>query len=340
MLDQVQDVNAAGLYQIYNEAEFPAFVKEGSGTTSEQAKDLPSASFAWEEARMFPVHTKVDTWLSCAYLQKFGSDIPADRRATIERTIGQACAFWGIEKPSLVEKTAAKEGYEITYPEPCNHTCLVSTPEELQKVAEDVLVPGRYPFGVRQTVARSVLGAPESLKQAMEPAIEVGLCKVACYGVGLVQDVVQALRIREIATEKSFPVLSEGLKEAAVLTKEAGDHDVVSGEFLGKMAAFVDAVDRFAGLHTRYSPGFQPPEQQFFRTTLRDFEDFSKHAVRLANGSYVNKEQLCSKPVVQFLETCFGQKCASEEDVVQVAKSLPSRKAQLLAEHLHTLEQA
>lgn len=80
MLDQIQDANESGLYQLHNVVEFPEFVKEASKLTAEEASELPPAAFAMPTHRMYPVHTRADTWLSSAYFQKFGSDMPAYQR--------------------------------------------------------------------------------------------------------------------------------------------------------------------------------------------------------------------------------------------------------------------
>lgn len=342
MLDQVRDTNKAGLYQINMDWVLPDFVKTAAESTTETVQDLPLTAFAWPESRLFPVHTRADTWLSTAYFNKFAADIPEVHRPGIAKALATAAEFWGVDplQPQTQKQAAAVPTYTIEYPL-SGSVCSVgvSSAEEMLKVACDITTSGKYPYGVRRSVAVSILAAPECLRESLVPEIDTELHKLAGYGVGTVDQALTAIRQREIATEKSFPPISAGLKEAsAMVQKAASAEGLLSAALLEKLGSMLDAVDRFSGLYTRYDKTFQPPEQQLFSITLRDVDDFAKHAVKLDNGKIISRSVLATANVGQWLADSFGQKCASAEDVVAAVQALPSRRADLLVQHLEQVQ--
>jgi len=336
MLDQIRDSNQAGMFQLNTVLEFPEFVKEASQSTPEDVKELDSDRFAWPSQRMFPLHTAQDTWLSAAYFHKFASDVPEHVRVCAEQAFEKAAEFWDITLPTADDlkhmPKEASNAFEITYPIGAGVLVKVASSEELQKVADDIMDGGKYPLGVRQGVAKQVLQAPEDLRDGLTMKVASDMQKVAGMGVGTESSALNAVRQRWHATAHHNKPIKEGLEELSDMIKLASEDGMLSHEMTQKTASMLDAIDRFVGLHTRYTDTFQPPERQLFEVTLSDFDHFNKLAVRLPNGEWVRKDDIESS--MRFLEENFGQKCASLDEAVDYVQSMPERRANILSTHL------
>jgi hypothetical protein len=337
MLDQVTDLNQAGMFQLNTILEFPQFVKEAAQTSPADVGELAPERFALPGDRLLPLHTKQDTWLSAAYLHKFGSDLPEHQQVMALSALDKAAGYWNIELPTpeevnKVEKTASLT-YDVTFNVgnvPC--ICTVSSDEELQKVADSILNSGTYPMSVRQSIAHQVLGAPDEFRTPMAEDTISDLQKVAGMGIGTEDMAISAIRQRLHATQHYYQPIGEGLTELEALVKEASVDGVLSHEMSHKTATMLDAVDRFTGLHHRYNETFLPPEKQLFSVTLHDFDAFTKEAVHMPNGTVVQRSDI--EVSMPFLEECFGQKCASLDDAVEFVQSMPERRADMVTDFL------
>lgn len=336
MLDQVRDSNQAGMFQLHTVLEFPEFVKEAIQATSADIQELDSNCFAWPAKRMFPVHTKQDTWLSAAYLHKFGSELAEHTRAGAEEVLEKAAKYWGIELPKpedmIPVQKEASLSHTINYPLQENVSVQLTSGEELQKVAFDILDGGKYPMAVRQSVAKQTLTAPGEFLQSLSDRLVSDLQKVAGQGIGTEAAALTAIRQRWHATAHHWQPIKEGLEELSCMVKMASVDGILSHEMTQKTASMLDGIDRFVGLHHRYSDTFQPPEKQLFNVTLADYDAFTKLAVRLPTGEWVRKEDMV--PVIPFLEESFGQKCASLEEAIEVIQAMPERRSKIICEHL------
>ena len=336
MLDQVKDTNEVGMHQLFKVLEFPCFVKEASQVSAEEAKELPATSFAWPAEHMFPVHTKANTWLSAAYFQKYAADIPEQFCVGIQGNLDKAAQFWGIQLPTLPGPAEKDPGYIVKYAAgDWEHDVHVSSPDQLQKVADDALFPGKYPYAVRKSVARQILAAPENLRSDLGSYQAAALYKTAAYGVGLLKNAQHATKQRSINTETHWEHLNKSLAELdTILEKSASEEGLLSPEMLDKTASMLDAVDRFTKMHQRYGGGFQPPEQQLFQITMNDYDTFAKEAVHLPDGHIVSQAELRASSAGSWLQENFGYKVASQEDLMVVIGELPSRRAGMLYEHV------
>lgn len=361
MFDQIRDVNNAGLYELSTIHEFPEFVKTAS--ESEDVKELPSRLFADPVNRVYPIHTKSDAWLSKAYFDKFASEHYNDQeREQIQENFATVAPLWGLG----VEKSAAevcpgcgKEDCECQTcedcgekPCKCSHSkeasgvkieftmqgeshaeTYVSNSDELHKLAEDIIGnTEKYPWEMRKNVSRQVLAAAPTVKAKFSAPMEVLLQKSSGYGVGELDDTLVAIRQRKQAV-RSHPEMQEKLGELEEACKTVSKSGLLDPEMLDKTASVLDMIDRFADLHLRYKEGFDAPEKQIYKTTPRHMDDFENRSVKLANGQYVAKEALETPYVVSFVNRFLGQKCASE-NVVNVVRDLPYRKAQRVYEHM------
>lgn len=324
------------MFQLHTVLEFPEFVKEAVQSSPQTVQELDSDRFAWPGQRMFPIHTKADTWLSSAYFHKFGADIPEHTRKGISDMLEKVAEYWGIELPTSDDmKPIQKEAslsHTIKYPLQENVSVQLISGEELQKVAFDILDGGKYPMAVRQSVAKQTLNAPGEFLRTLSDRTISDLQKVAGYGIGTEAAALTAIRQRWHATAHHWKPIKEGLEELSCMVKMAATDGVMSHEMTQKTASMLDAVDRFVGLHHRYSDSFQPPEKQLFNVTLADYDTFTKLAVRLPTGEWVRKEDMV--PVIPFLQESFGQKCASLEEAIEVVQAMPERRSKIVCEHL------
>jgi hypothetical protein len=337
MLDQVQDLNQAGMFQLHTILEFPEFVKEAAQATMEDVRGLDLDRFAYPSQRMLPMHTKSNTWLSAAYLHKFGSDLPHREYEAAAERLQKAAEYWGIEIPGpddvAVPPPVPEVQYTITYPlQNQSLACTACSGEDLLKVASDMLSGGKYPLAVRQDVAAQVLRAPAEMISALPDQMLSDLQKVAGMGIGTEQAALTAIGQRRHATQHYYKPIGDGLRELEGMIKDASIEGLLSYEMTQKTATMLDAIDRFAGLHERYNDTFQPPERQLFNVTLADFDTFTKLAVRLPNGDWVRKADL--EQVIPFLQESLGEKCASVEEAVECVQAMPERRAKILSQHL------
>jgi len=334
MIDQIQDVNNEALYGLATVVELPAFVKEARHISREEATELESTAFADPVGRMYPIHTKADTWLSAAYLRKYGHE--SARSILIEQKLQDACTMWGIDPPSKSSlagtQKVATEVMSIKYrvDGDIKHEVVVSSPEELRKVASDIQDRARYPWAMRQDVSRQILAAPLTFRAGIPLATTVSLQKSAGYGIGDLTSCVTAINLRKTACRSMHPEFADTLEKTAGLVQKASPHGLVGFELLNKIAGLLDSVDRLASLHDR-TPA---PEHQLFSLVLAETDVFDKMAVRLQSGDYLHRQDILNADVPTFLKECLGEKLASKDDLWTTLRDLPPRKGKLVAQHV------
>lgn len=331
MIDQVRDANQSEMFTISTVMDLPGFVKEASIPTLTEIQDLPGNSFACPGQRLFPVHTEADTWLSSVYFSKQANDIPEPLRSAIDMRLKEACSTWDLVRPEYPEPMVVSEGFRISYPSPVGYDTSVSTPEHVQKLAADINIPGKYPFSVRQSVARQLLAVPDTGLLPKRAADINVLQKVAGYGVGDTESILTALHQRRLATAKLCPPLSAGIKEASSHFTETRDQGIVSAELTDKVAHLIDAVDNYVG--TRFTENLRPCED-LFRVTILDGSDFQKAATRLSSGHVIPSASLLDPATSQFLSNCLGHDVSGDNTTHKVAQELSPRDAQLLVDFL------
>ena len=314
----------------------PEFVKEATQTTTADIQRLPGHSFAWPSQRMLPLHTKQDTWLSAAFFHKFGEEMPEGARSEAMVLLKKAAELWDIELPASedVNKVYKEAGLQhtIRYPLKDPFLCSVNSGDELQKVAEDVMFPGKYPLDIRREVSGQILQAPAEFIENLSIQTISDLQKVAGQGVGTEEAALNAIGQRYQATAHHWQPIGEALTELRTMVKEASTDGLLSHEMTYKTASMIDAIDRFTNLHKRYNSTFRAPECQMFNVTLADYDQFTKLAVQLPSGEWIRKEDL--QPVIPFLEESFGHKCASVDEAAEYIRSMPERRSKIVVTHL------
>jgi len=336
MLDQIKDVNEAGLYKLSTVFEFPEFVKTASHATAEDVRDIATGMFAWPGERMFPMHTKADTWLSAAYFRKFASEIPEHARGPIGAALEQAADFWQISLPEQMqakEAAVAEPAFSVEYrfKDQVYHVAECENADQLYKVAADAMIPGKYPYAMRRDLARQVL----AYEQELPEHFEADLYKTAGYGTGNLGTARHAVHQRLVGVRDHWNHLADGLQELdALLVKTAGEQPLVSTGMLDKTAAMLDAVDRFAGFDKRYNEHIRPPEQQLFEITINDVDSFNKQAMQLSSGHVVSEREVLASNARAFLSNYGYDKTASAEDLRKTIMGLDPRRATQLYEHI------
>jgi hypothetical protein len=331
-MDHTKDKNKSELYKIHTKlGEFPDFVKNASISEEEDVKFLPSTAFASPLQRLYPIHTKEDTWLSAAYFEKSASKDPQTQKA-----LEDACEFWNIEMPTFPEEKEASGDIEIEYKlgEGPSQSVFVSNDKQLMKVAEDVLNSSdRYPWDTRRDVARQVLKAAPTINATFKAPMKTMLEKVSGYGVGDLDSAVRAVTYREARIRDSHPELGEKLLVLKGLVKEGSKDGLLSPSLTEKVARSLDLIDRLSDLHGNYSGEVQPPEN-LFRITPSEMETFNNQSIKLASDVYVSRGDLDKAKIRHFLTDTLGEKVAADADLGEYIENASPRTKQLVQDHL------
>jgi hypothetical protein len=216
----------------------------------------------------------------------------------------------------------------------------VRTAEEMTKVASD-LVDNRhkYPYEMRCSVSRQIIGAPEGLRREIGPTVENQLNKMAGLGLATLADTMEVMRYRCATYQKQFPELTEKLASARNHIADSEEKGIIPPNMLIKVAGLLDSMDRLAGLHQMWGQnGYQAPEDQLFRFTQKDADDFREKAITLSNGQAVLRNDLMATDAGGFLGDFFGEKYASQQELFDKVASLESREADLLIEYMQEVE--
>lgn len=310
MIDQTVDQNHRGLYQIAQTVPVPDFIKEASLPQPEDVQGLRSEAFADEQKRRYPLDTQENAWLSCAYFEKFASDYSKQEHARIKGRLMESAQFWGFEYPEPLAKEAAEQRQiryrldGVTYA-----TTWITDENDLTKVAEALCQnPNKYPYAMRQDVARQVLSHAGELGVELQqtPQLE----KTAGYAIGLTKTADHILHVRQQMLQQKEA--RDKIAEAREALKEADENGVLGRAMCDKVARLADAVDRLAGQHVRYGQTVTPPEQELYTLTHGDGEEFRANTVKLANGALLSLKEASSPEVQQFFKNWNGEEVSTE----------------------------
>lgn len=311
-MDQISDLNGAGLYKVARAMPLPKFVKEAQLATAEDVRELRSEAFADSRARRYPLDTPENAWLSCAYFEKFAKDqYGRDSLAEIKGRLKEAAVFWNFEYPEPVAQ-AAPESLTIKYAmDGAVHDELTvdGTDESLRLVADDLQKQAQhYPYPMRQAVARQLLAAsrPETFKQEEYVALE----KLAGYGVSTLAAAEELLQGRKYLLLQ--PEAQARVDSALAMLKTAARGGLLSPNMTDKVARLADSIDRLAGQHVRYTPETLP-ERKLFSLTASQMDDFHKHAVKLANGAVLTPDEVQDGRLREFVHNFTGEKVAADQ---------------------------
>ena len=335
MFDHVKDINNSELYQIKQAFGIPEFVKEANVTTAESVEDLRSQAFADSANRIFPIHDEANTWLSMAYFNKHAHEYSESDQGKIKTNLEKAAEFFEIDAPAYKEAAPVEAAVKIAYPYQgeIHNSVSVHSFDELTKLAEDLLAnKHKYPWEMRRDVSKQILAsAPKFEEGQFKTAMEVRLQKTAGHAVGELSSALHCLDQRRVAHLKQ-PKIQEKIAECQKHLTNSAVQGIVPPGILDKVASFVDTIDRLSGMHAKYGgKDVRPPEDDLFKTTVKDVDDFQSTFTKLANGKFITKEQAGSLKTAGILKRLTGEKVASIPQAISLLEKLNPREANLIS---------
>lgn len=317
-MDHLQDRSHSVLYRLSKSTGFPSFVKEASLMSPQEARQLPSSSFADQSRRLFPIHTRADTWLSLLYFHKAGFDLDTllgtSGRQMLCNILDKAARLWQLEDERnkltapVIEKTASAP-LTIVYKvkDEVVGSIEVRGPDQLRKVASDLCANRKlYPYYTRKAVAEQLLDGERLFGKTFTVAELQTLQKQAGRACGLVEDVLACVAQRWRNCRDTHPEWTPALLGMQKSAKQEARSDLVGPDTLIPIAAALDAIDRASGLTLKYASRYSFPEDVLFRWSLQDMQDFQKNAAVLPGNTIVGKSFLKEAKTAQQASELFG----------------------------------
>jgi len=347
MSDHIHDKSLANLVKLAQCVELPEYVKTAEVNDPEDLKELPKEAFADPSHRLFPIHTKADTWASAAYFYKYGSALSG--RALIEEMLKKAIDLWDIPaeefaklqdlNPSNEKVASAPEHLvQLTHDDKVIYKTAIQTPDDLKKLADNILSEtSKYTYDLRKQAAEQILELDKELNASFDVDTKIDLEKTAGVGSNTSSNVAILINNRAIACRDLCPEMS------AQLTKLAKDVSYGEGfmksDRLQKIARILDVADRLTDFNVRYNDTFRPPELDVFKYTETILKTAKDGLVPLKNGSFLNKTALedNSKELRPLFEEVFNVRPVEPSDFVKLAAELSSKEADILVDVVNSL---
>jgi hypothetical protein len=344
-VDQITDKNHAELYKLLSTVEAPEFVKEAALSDEEDKASLPKTAFADSLNRLYPIHTKADTWLSAAFYYKQASK----RDETVEKQLEKAAQLWDVNIEGIKNALQANMDKQASESAPTYVVDLafdgksyakipVETPADLQKTAEYILnSSSSFPYAIRRDASRQILELMPKLQASFRADLEVSLQKTAGQGTCTVENAKALVKNRASLYKTRQRDLPAKLDEALTLLDKTAS-EMVPPPMLEKLASMLDAMDRLVNLHYKYAQGkdtFNAPEHALFQVTPRDIQDFKENAVVLSNGAVFSKQALQDNPLVKtLLSDVFNMQVKDAADMYAKLEAMPGKDADVVTEIL------
>ena len=310
-MDQTADTNHQTLWKLDKVFGVPDFVKQAEPLTS--TEHLHYNVFADQSERRFPCNNRAQTWLSQLYFLENQSQVPAEKRASVQANVDRFAAIWNIEglcsslKDDFEKASHAPDLIDDDYALIVEHDgrTVKRFPVRNAKSAEAAaryLFDNRaaYPYEWRRTAAQNILRKAAQYGADLDASIGIYLDRAAGNGIAPAVKIAEALCSR--ATIMSpFPdavrIRGELAKAASlVLSWE----DPVLPHRLEKIAELIDAVDHQFGWHRLYTKGLATPEEVTHAFTLKIAEDINSSSVCLSNGAIFKLDDVKMAPKMAF----------------------------------------
>ena len=230
------------------------FVKTAAVDYDELAA-LPDQAFAWEEKRMFPIHSPEHAGLSLIYAA--GEDLPERVCARLEK----AASLYEIEFEPL-EKVAAEEVEDpATYLIPQKRFGKVDSAETV-KEGEDFY----YRNYKKMDLETRTHAAVTLVKQASYHEVSISTTLRQQAGLTEVDRVKLAewLEVRRNLSES--PAVKEGFNKLASFVEDKKQFSHASRKDLIKLAETIGTLDLKEGLEKRYDHTLPDPMMTVFNT--------------------------------------------------------------------------
>ena len=171
-MDYIKAHNPSALHVVLDvmaQDEIPEYVKEANQLEEADVKDLSSIAFADIVNRELPIHNKVATWLSAAYVK--GNEEKVNRR--VQARIKKAAANYGIEKDVELMETrmdeTIKQAAETPIPETVDYAVSLD-------YGNDRGIKNFYPI---KNAAQTVDSAMKLMRDEKDGKLPIELVKVA-----------------------------------------------------------------------------------------------------------------------------------------------------------------
>lgn len=318
VVDQTNDPGFGTLQSVAK--RFPV-LKEMSKTAeldSSEFEELPSAAFAWETRRQFPIHNKEHTAISLGY-RKLASAIPAE----VDEKLHKAAAAYDIDLTIFEEpvevKTASEEFFLLE-----SGRFRIASPEDV-RFAEDALLR-KYASLTPQDRAEAFVNLGKVAKHyevPLRPSTEK-LAGFTMTSSKVLKDWVDARSAAAGTLGSSIKLAYDRLSEELA----GPDRLIMEGGDQLKLARMLNELDEKAGVDQFYGKSIPDPIQSVYNTT-------KKAADMISIGSLLlDKNKVAALPL-SFWESLLGDDVAKEiatdgePDIDKLAPLLPTLPADL-----------
>jgi hypothetical protein len=285
---------------------------------SSEFEELPSAAFAWETRRQFPIHNKEHTAISLGY-RKLASAVPAE----VDEKLRKAAVAYDIDLTMFDEPVAVKTASEEFFLLESGRFRVASS--EDVTYAEDALLR-KYASLSPQDRAEAFVNLGKVAQHygvSLKPSTEK-LAGFTMTSTRLLRDWVEARKeaasILESSVKTAYEKLAHELGGPDRLISDRGDQV--------KLASLVSELDEKSGVNQFYGESIPDPIQTVYNTT-------KKASDMVQIGSLmIDKAKLAALPM-SFWESLLGDDVAKEiatngdPDIDKLAPMLPTLPADL-----------
>jgi len=301
MIDHIADKNLRVLNLISQLVELPTFVKSASINNID---NLPSDSFADSVSRLFPCHTRQDTWLSYAYFIKQANSASKDYFTKVSSKFDEFIRLWNLSSDcATIKQELQKQANGLdslsdadfaivqTYNGQLYRALPITDETTVAKAAEHLTIyRDKYPVAWRKEAAARILDKATKLKVTIDnPYITkaAGVNKLASA-----VDVAAHIMQRVLLAKKYE--LSDSQTAIVKYAKNIAD----SGTFNPtEVEQVVHLFDKGYSLTKEYNRGIPAPEEICYTATPKSASDAT---IRLTNGAIYGKDSLAKAGLAPF----------------------------------------
>lgn len=256
-LDHLTDPLRVEFVKLANHYEVPEYVRDATDEQLQPPEGPVGRVYALPSRKALPLHTKVATWLSAAYLDQGIGDYSSYEKSLAARNIKAAANVHGIELPKKkaqeVEASPSDEDYLISVTTDAGTRRRLPVRNEMEaKVALAYLKEHRLelPWEVRQQASSNFLVKAAQYKLAISEDDDYQLNSDAANFVAEPDQLAELLKTRSlVATHLGLTSQADKLLKLskAVL---APNGIVVEGNLAGEILSAVEMFDHSIGRKT------------------------------------------------------------------------------------------
>lgn len=309
-MDFLSDNNPVALYRAMGEYPVPEWVAQENIPTQDETTKLASVAFADPAAREFPIHTKIATFLSCAYAGLEGL------RGPLQERLVTAARQWGIEDD--VAQYFADTTKVAANPH-CGYGLVLDTPEGQV---------GHFPCRDRDETTASLQEIDRTISSAKWSQLDAGQIKKACVELTRMAahfKIDVPAKITDIATRLPDP--DTAIKLASLRARLTDDEEIrnlyiEAAEAAKRQPARIDEcmnvwldLDRHLGV--KYSSCFPSPWAAFHSGVTEQQLDQITSANVFIGDVPIPKTVIAAMPDT-LVTTKFA---AADQEVIQAARA-------------------